>query len=91
MLQNGENTMYIYHRQGDSTVFWDTFVWTDDASYVPTDADYQKATTVLPGRALNPSPANQATDVLRNVTLSWTPATAGGQAGCRTSGPVSMW
>ncbi len=78
-LQNGENTMYIFHRQGDSTVFWDTFVWTDSATYVPTDADFQKATPVLPDRALNPSPANDATDVLRNVTLSWRPPPGGGK------------
>ncbi len=76
-LQNGENTMYVFHRQGDSTVFWDTFVWTDSDTYVPTDADYQKATTILPGRAVNPGPANEKTDVLRNVTLSWTPAAPG--------------
>jgi hypothetical protein len=42
-LQNGENTMYIFHRQGDATVFWDVFVWADSADYVPTDADYQSA------------------------------------------------
>jgi len=42
-LQNGENTMYIFHRQGDATVFWDVFVWADKADYVPTDADYQSA------------------------------------------------
>jgi len=76
-LQNGENTMYIFHRQGNETVFWDAFMWTDSAAYVPTDADYQKATAVLPGRATNPSPANEAADVLREVTLSWTPAEAG--------------
>jgi hypothetical protein len=78
-LQNGENTMYIFHRQGDSTVFWDTFVWTDSATYVPTDADFQKATPVLPDRALRPNPANEATDVLRDVTLSWRPPPGGGR------------
>ena len=78
-LQNGQNTMYIFHRQGNDTVFWDVFVWTDSATYVPTDADFQKATAVLPDRALNPSPANEATDVLRDVTLSWTPAPGGGK------------
>jgi hypothetical protein len=78
-LQNGENSMYIFHRQGDATVFWDVFVWTDSDTYVPTDADFQKATAVLPGRALNPLPANQATDVLREVTLRWTPAPGGGR------------
>jgi len=35
--------MYIFHRQGDATVFWDVFVWADRADYVPTDADYQSA------------------------------------------------
>jgi hypothetical protein len=76
-LQNGENTMYVFHRQGDATVFWDVFVWTDSDTYVPTDADYQNATTILPGRAINPSPANEAADMLRSMTLSWTPAVAG--------------
>jgi regulation of enolase protein 1 (concanavalin A-like superfamily) len=78
-LQNGQNTMYIFHRQGNDTVFWDVFLWTDSDTYVPTDADFQKATAVLPDRALNPSPANEATDVLRDVPLSWTPAPGGGK------------
>jgi hypothetical protein len=42
-LQDGENTMYILHRQGNDTVFWDVFMWTDSPSYVPTDEDYQNA------------------------------------------------
>jgi hypothetical protein len=42
-LQNGQNTMYIYHRQGDATVFWDTFVWADTPDYAPTDDDYKNA------------------------------------------------
>ena len=46
--------MYIFHRQGNDTVFWDVFVWTDSDTYVPTDADYQKATPFCPDRALNP-------------------------------------
>ncbi len=46
-LQNGQNTMYIYHRQGDATVFWDTFVWADKPDYVPTDDDYKNAKEVL--------------------------------------------
>jgi hypothetical protein len=69
--------MYIFHRQGNDTVLWDVFVWTDSDTYVPTDADYQNAATVLPGRALNSSPANEATDVARNVILSWMPAVSG--------------
>jgi hypothetical protein len=42
-LQSGVNTMYIYHRQGNDTVRWDVFMWTDDPAYTPTDADYQNA------------------------------------------------
>ena len=71
VLQDGMNTMYIFHRQGNSTVFWDVFMWTDDPDYVPTDEDYQNAMTVLPGAAASPSPVNGATDVPRDVVLSW--------------------
>ncbi|MHC4226619.1 MAG: discoidin domain-containing protein, partial [Planctomycetota bacterium] len=70
-LQDGENTMYIFHRQGNDTVLWDVFMWTDDASYVPTDDDYQNAMIVFPGTASNPSPNNGATDVPRDLVLSW--------------------
>ncbi|MCH8219426.1 MAG: hypothetical protein IH892_21950, partial [Planctomycetes bacterium] len=42
-LQDGENTMYILDRQGNATVFWDVFMWTDDPAYVPTDEDYINA------------------------------------------------
>jgi len=71
-LQDGENTMYIFHRQGNDTVFWDVFVWTDDASYVPNDDDYRNAAVILPGIAYAPVPANMATDVARDAVLSWT-------------------
>ncbi|MDA1193158.1 MAG: hypothetical protein O3A46_15895 [Candidatus Poribacteria bacterium] len=43
-LQDGENTMYMFHRQGNNTRFVDVILWTDDASYFPTDADYTNAT-----------------------------------------------
>ena len=43
-LQDGENTMYIFHRQGDPNIFWDTFVWADTADYKPNDDDYNNAT-----------------------------------------------
>lgn len=46
-LQDGENTMYIFHRQGNNTVFWDVFMWTDSAVYLPNDEDYINA---KPGR-----------------------------------------
>jgi hypothetical protein len=71
VLKDGENTMYIFHRQGNSLVFWDVFMWTDDPDYVPTDEDYQNAMIFLPGAATSPSPANGATDVPRDVVLSW--------------------
>ncbi|HUU17642.1 MAG TPA: hypothetical protein VMW72_10870 [Sedimentisphaerales bacterium] len=71
-LQNGENTMYIYHRQGDSTVFWDVFMWTDDPDYVPTDNDYRNAQVVPPSMAYKPVPPNGTTDVLWDAVLSWT-------------------
>jgi len=75
-LQNGQNTMYIFHRSGNNTVFWDVFVWTDSASYVPTDADYQNA-TVAPREttATSPSPRNGATVEATWASLAWTPAT----------------
>ena len=71
-LQDGENTMYIFHRQGNDTVFWDVFVWTDDPGYVPNDDDYRNATVILPGVAYAPIPANGVTDVPRDVVLNWT-------------------
>ena len=71
VLQNGKNTMRIYHRQGDATVFWDVFMWTDNASYVPTDDDYRNAMVLLPGTAGNPIPGAGATDVPRDAVLSW--------------------
>ncbi|MBM3240189.1 hypothetical protein FJZ31_28220 [Candidatus Poribacteria bacterium] len=52
-LQDGENTMYIFHRQGDSSVFWDVFMWADDRSYMPTDKDYKGATEMKAGQAVN--------------------------------------
>jgi len=42
-LQDGENSMYMFHRQGAATVFWDVFMWTDDATYRPSDEDYTNA------------------------------------------------
>lgn len=42
-LQDGENTMYIFHRQGSTAVLWDVFMWTDDPMYLPNDDDYINA------------------------------------------------
>ena len=43
-LQDGQNTMYIFHRQGNSSVSWDVFLWSSHRKYFPTDEDYEKAT-----------------------------------------------
>ncbi|MHC4175573.1 MAG: discoidin domain-containing protein, partial [Planctomycetota bacterium] len=70
-LRDGENTMYILNRE--SGAIWDVFVWTDNPDYVPTDEDYQNAAIFVSGPASEPSPANEATDVPREVVLSWMP------------------
>jgi hypothetical protein len=70
-LQDGENTMYIFDRQGDDTVFWDVFVWTDSVNYVPTDEDYQNAIIVPLGSAYDPNPANGVLYEDIWVSLSW--------------------
>jgi hypothetical protein len=73
-LQDGENTMYIFHRQGNDTVFWDVFMWTDSASYTPNDADYQSAVIPPPPTsASKPSPANGAIYLDTWATLAWFP------------------
>ena len=54
-LQDGVNTMHIYHRQGNDTKVVDVLMWTDNADYVPTDDDYtnaQLATAVEPAGKL---------------------------------------
>jgi len=72
-LVNGENSMYIFRREGtNATVFWDVFIWTDDPAYVPTDDDYRNATAPVAGVAADPVPGVGATDVPRDVVLSWT-------------------
>ncbi|MHC4681504.1 MAG: hypothetical protein ACYTEK_22730, partial [Planctomycetota bacterium] len=70
-LKDGENTMWILNRQ--TGAIWDVFMWTDDPDYVPTDADYENATPPALGKASGPSPGNGATDVPREVALSWKP------------------
>ncbi len=42
-LRDGANSMFLFHRQGNNTVLWDVFMWTDDPAYTPTDEDYQNA------------------------------------------------
>jgi len=49
-LQDGENTMFIFHRQGNDSKIMDVFMWTDNPNYRPTDDDYEKAKEVRDGR-----------------------------------------
>jgi hypothetical protein len=63
--------MYVLNRE--SGAIWDVFMWTNDPDYVPTDADYENAARYLGGVASNPSPADGAIDVPREVVLSWKP------------------
>ena len=42
-LEDGENLMHIFHHEGDSSVLWDVFLWTNDLDYVPSDEDYERA------------------------------------------------
>jgi len=73
-LQDGENTMYIFHRQGNDTVFWDVFMWTDSASYTPNDADYESAVIPPPPTsASKPSPADGALYLDTWASLAWVP------------------
>ncbi len=79
-LQDGENNMSIFRREGpNATVFWDVFMWTDDPAYVPTDDDYRNAMVPVAGTASNPTPAVGATDVPRDVALSWTGGPSAGK------------
>ncbi len=45
-LRAGVNSMHIFHRSGNSTVFWDVFAWTNDPVYVPNDLDYELAEVI---------------------------------------------
>jgi len=55
-LQDGKNTMYIFHRQGDGTRFLDVFAWADKPDYLPTDDDYKNAKELKAGaKAVEPA------------------------------------
>jgi len=53
-LQNGKNTMYVYHRQGNNTAFWDVFMWASNRNYVPSNEHYRNATPMTIGMAVQP-------------------------------------
>jgi len=42
-LQDGENTMMFWFREGDITAIRDVFVWCDNPAYTPIDEDYMNA------------------------------------------------
>ncbi|MAF12437.1 hypothetical protein CMK11_18480 [Candidatus Poribacteria bacterium] len=52
-LEDGENTMHIFHRQGNNTRVMDVFVWVDDVAYLPTDDDYISAEEKTSGLAVD--------------------------------------
>ncbi|MCL5736031.1 MAG: discoidin domain-containing protein, partial [Actinobacteria bacterium] len=68
-LRDGLNTMYILSREDRGIM--DVFMWTDDPDYRPTDDDYRNAKVPVIGAASSPSPNDGATDVPRDVTLTW--------------------
>ncbi len=61
-LQDGENTMFIYHRQGNNTVFWDVFMWANTTTYVPGDDDYANAKVME---------ANIAVQPVEKLSITW--------------------
>jgi hypothetical protein len=71
-LQDGENTMWILSRQ--TGAIWDVMMWTDDAGYTPTDADYENA---IPGGGFGPvtrpDPEDGAMLTDTWVSLNWRP------------------
>jgi hypothetical protein len=62
-LQDGENTMMVWHREGNTTSLWDVLVWCDNAAYTPTDEDYRNAEEVR----LKPEPVEPA----GKLTVTW--------------------
>ncbi len=42
-LQDDENTMMIWFREGDPSAFRDVLMWSDTPAYTPTDDDYANA------------------------------------------------
>lgn len=42
-LQDGENTMMVWFREGDATALRDVLMWSDTPTYTPTDDDYRNA------------------------------------------------
>ena len=54
-LQDGENTMMVWYRQGDPTSMWDVLVWCDDQAYMPTDEDYMNAEEIVINAAVGPA------------------------------------
>ena len=62
-LQDGENTMMVWYREGNTTALWDVLVWCDNPAYTPTDDDYRNAEEIR----LKPEPVEPA----GKLTISW--------------------
>lgn len=45
-LQDGENTMMVWFREGDATALRDVLVWSDTLAYRPTDDGYRNAEAI---------------------------------------------
>ena len=52
-LQDGENTMHMFHRQGNASRVMDVFVWVDNPGYIPSDNDYMNAEEKTSGLAVD--------------------------------------
>ncbi|UCC96658.1 MAG: discoidin domain-containing protein, partial [Phycisphaerales bacterium] len=67
----GLHVLNIWVREDGLIV--DKIVLTTNADYTPTGNGPPESIRIPPGAASGPSPTNQATDVPRDVVLSWTP------------------
>ncbi|MFC1716046.1 hypothetical protein ACFL6S_20415 [Candidatus Poribacteria bacterium] len=54
-LQDGENAMMVWHREGDTTVMWDVLLWSDNPAYSPTDDDYRNAEEIALNISVEPA------------------------------------
>jgi len=71
ITEPGVHTLNIYMRE-DGMVF-DKIVLTTSDAYTPTGQGPAESPRGIPDYATGPVPANLATDVLREVSLAWTP------------------
>ncbi len=60
-LQEGENTMMIWYRQGNTTALRDVFVWTNNSGFTPTDDDYINAEEIVVNAPKSVKPGDKLT------------------------------